>query len=180
MSFNKQVVFSWFDIQLRAKQTAHLHISLCKWGHFERAKTTLKMLLASWFLMCFFKRFRSFFAVNMRSLCQMAAKLLAIKLCEWFDSGRTRTWLEQACTQFGLNGLFSTSKFWVQGGYNSFYGVSGGLGLTVSNAFSIGKPIDSKLAIAPLPKSIKRGISCACANFARFLISTSLVKPITL
>ena len=41
-------------------------------------------------------------------------------------------------TQFGLNGLFSTSKFWVQGGYNSFYGVSGGLGLTVSNAFSIG------------------------------------------
>lgn len=41
-------------------------------------------------------------------------------------------------TQFGLNGLFSTSKFWVQGGYNSFYGVSGGLGVTVSNAFSIG------------------------------------------
>jgi len=41
-------------------------------------------------------------------------------------------------TQFGLNGLFSTSKFWLQGGYNSFYGVSGGLGVTVSNAFSIG------------------------------------------
>lgn len=41
-------------------------------------------------------------------------------------------------TQFGLNGLFSTSKFWVQGGYNSFYGVSGGLGLTVSNTFSVG------------------------------------------
>nr|WP_297788111.1 PorP/SprF family type IX secretion system membrane protein [uncultured Allomuricauda sp.] len=41
-------------------------------------------------------------------------------------------------TQFGLNGLFSTSKFWVQGGYNSFYGASGGLGVTVSNAFSIG------------------------------------------
>ncbi|MER3319053.1 MAG: PorP/SprF family type IX secretion system membrane protein [Allomuricauda sp.] len=41
-------------------------------------------------------------------------------------------------TQFGLNGLFSTSKFWLQGGYNSFYGVSGGLGITVSNTFSIG------------------------------------------
>ena len=41
-------------------------------------------------------------------------------------------------TQFGLNGLFSTSKFWIQGGYNSFYGVSGGLGVTVSNTFSIG------------------------------------------
>ena len=41
-------------------------------------------------------------------------------------------------TQFGLNGLFSSSKFWVQGGYNSFYGVSGGLGVTISNAFSVG------------------------------------------
>mgnify|MGYP003641149398 CR=1 FL=1 len=41
-------------------------------------------------------------------------------------------------TQFGLNGLFSTSKFWLQGGYNSFYGVSGGLGVTISNTFSIG------------------------------------------
>lgn len=41
-------------------------------------------------------------------------------------------------TQYGLNGLFSTSKFWVQGGYNSFYGPSGGLGVTISNAFSVG------------------------------------------
>ncbi|MDF0705956.1 MAG: PorP/SprF family type IX secretion system membrane protein [Bacteroidota bacterium] len=41
-------------------------------------------------------------------------------------------------TQFGLNGLLSTSKFWVQGGYNSFYGPSGGLGVTISNVFSIG------------------------------------------
>lgn len=41
-------------------------------------------------------------------------------------------------TQFGLNGLLSTSRFWVQGGYNSFYGVSGGLGITVANTFSIG------------------------------------------
>ncbi|GLU44520.1 hypothetical protein Musp01_21440 [Muricauda sp. NBRC 101325] len=41
-------------------------------------------------------------------------------------------------TQFGLNGLFSTSKFWVQGGFNSFYGPSGGLGVTIANSFSIG------------------------------------------
>lgn len=41
-------------------------------------------------------------------------------------------------TQFGINGLFSTSKFWVQGGYNSFYGVSGGLGATFAKQFSIG------------------------------------------
>lgn len=41
-------------------------------------------------------------------------------------------------TQYGLNGLFSTSKFWVQGGYNSFYGPSGGVGITIANSFSIG------------------------------------------
>jgi type IX secretion system PorP/SprF family membrane protein len=41
-------------------------------------------------------------------------------------------------TQYGLNGLFSTSKFWVQGGYNSFYGASGGLGITLARSFSLG------------------------------------------
>lgn len=41
-------------------------------------------------------------------------------------------------TQFGLNTLLSTPKFWVQGGYNSFYGVSGGLGVTFANTFSVG------------------------------------------
>ncbi|MEX0315672.1 MAG: PorP/SprF family type IX secretion system membrane protein, partial [Allomuricauda sp.] len=41
-------------------------------------------------------------------------------------------------TQFGINGLLSTSKFWVQGGYNNFYGVSGGAGVTLAKQFSIG------------------------------------------
>lgn len=41
-------------------------------------------------------------------------------------------------TQYGINGLLSTSKFWVQGGYNSFYGASGGLGVTIANTFSVG------------------------------------------
>ncbi|MEP5614831.1 MAG: PorP/SprF family type IX secretion system membrane protein, partial [Flavobacteriaceae bacterium] len=41
-------------------------------------------------------------------------------------------------TQFGINGLLSTSKFWVQGGYNSFYGVSGAIGATFAKQFSIG------------------------------------------
>ena len=65
--------------------------SLCKWGQFEKAKTTFKILLATWFLMCFFKRFRSFVAENLESLDQSAAKLLAIKLWEWFnlESGPT-------------------------------------------------------------------------------------------
>lgn len=43
-----------------------------------------------------------------------------------------------ADTQFGLNGLFSTSRFWVQVGYNGFYGPSGGLGITITKSFSIG------------------------------------------
>ena len=67
-------------VQLRAKQTAHSHISLCKWGNFERAKTTLKMLLDSWFLVCFFKRFRCLNAKNLGSVGQRAAKLLAVKV----------------------------------------------------------------------------------------------------
>lgn len=41
-------------------------------------------------------------------------------------------------TQFGLNTLFSTPKFWLQGGYNSFYGPSGGVGVTIADVFSIG------------------------------------------
>ncbi|NAY90731.1 type IX secretion system membrane protein PorP/SprF [Muricauda sp. JGD-17] len=41
-------------------------------------------------------------------------------------------------TQFGINGLLSTSKFWLQGGYNNFYGVSGGIGVTFAKSFSIG------------------------------------------
>ena len=38
------------------------------------------MLLATWFLMCFFKRFRSFNAKNLGSAGQRAAKLLAVKV----------------------------------------------------------------------------------------------------
>ena len=49
------------------KRTAY-NKTLCKWGEFERAKTTLKMLLASWFLMCFFKRFRFLIAKNLESV----------------------------------------------------------------------------------------------------------------
>ena len=41
-------------------------------------------------------------------------------------------------TQFGINTLLSTSRFWLQGGYNNFYGASGGLGITFAKSFSIG------------------------------------------
>ncbi|NND14724.1 MAG: PorP/SprF family type IX secretion system membrane protein [Eudoraea sp.] len=40
--------------------------------------------------------------------------------------------------QYGLSAIFSTPKFWVQGGYNSFYGVSGGIGGRIAKKFSIG------------------------------------------
>ncbi|WP_420602023.1 PorP/SprF family type IX secretion system membrane protein [Flagellimonas sp.] len=46
--------------------------------------------------------------------------------------------IPNADTQFGINGLLSTSKFWLQGGYNNFYGISGGAGVTFARKFSIG------------------------------------------
>ena len=62
---------------------------LCsKWGHFERSKPILKILLSSWTLYTVENGFRSFTAKNLGSVGQKAAKLLAIKLC--------------ACTLFGL------------------------------------------------------------------------------
>ena len=48
------------------------------------------MLLASWFFVYFFKRFRSFDAENLGSVGQRAAKLPAIKLWEWFELARDR------------------------------------------------------------------------------------------
>ena len=38
------------------------------------------MLLATWFLVCFFKKFRPFNAENLGSVGQRAAKLLAVKV----------------------------------------------------------------------------------------------------
>ena len=86
--------------------------SLCKWGHFEKAKTTFKMLLATWFLVCFFKRFRSFVAENLESVGQRAAKLPAIKLWEWFEGAGVRTrahWLTGAGA--GWQTFLETSNF---------------------------------------------------------------------
>ena len=40
--------------------------------------------------------------------------------------------------QFGFTTLFSTPKFWVQAGYNNFYGISGGAGARLFSRFSIG------------------------------------------
>ncbi len=45
-------------------------------------------------------------------------------------------------TQYGMNALFATKKLWVQAGYHNFYGVSGGVGGTFFNKFSIGALIE--------------------------------------
>ena len=52
------------------------------------------MLLASWTFYTILKGFRSFIAENLESVGQRAAKLLTIKLWEWFDPGTTRTWAD--------------------------------------------------------------------------------------
>ncbi|MCK0191804.1 PorP/SprF family type IX secretion system membrane protein [Arenibacter sp. F20364] len=48
-------------------------------------------------------------------------------------------------TQVGLNALLSSNKFWVQGGYNSFYGISGGLGGRFFKHLSLGVLIEAGL-----------------------------------
>ncbi len=40
--------------------------------------------------------------------------------------------------QIGFNALYTTSKFWLQGGYNNFYGISGGAGGRFYKRLSIG------------------------------------------
>ncbi|MEL6918208.1 MAG: PorP/SprF family type IX secretion system membrane protein [Bacteroidota bacterium] len=50
--------------------------------------------------------------------------------------------LPDADNQYGITTLFSTPKFWVQGGYNSFYGVSGGVGGRFFKKLSVGALIE--------------------------------------
>ena len=52
--------------------------TLGKWGHFDRAKPTFKMLTASWAFDAVLKMFRSFDAKNFGSTGERAAKLQAI------------------------------------------------------------------------------------------------------
>ncbi len=45
-------------------------------------------------------------------------------------------------TQIGFNSLLSTDKFWAQGGYNSFYGISAGFGGRFFKRLSIGALVE--------------------------------------
>jgi len=45
-------------------------------------------------------------------------------------------------TQYGFNSILSTQKFWAQAGYNSFYGISGGVGGRFLKRFSVGALVE--------------------------------------
>ncbi len=45
-------------------------------------------------------------------------------------------------TQIGVNSLLSTNKYWAQIGYNSFYGISGGVGGRFFKRFSFGAVVE--------------------------------------
>ena len=70
------IVFNTAVLKILHRVTTY---ALSKWGDFDRAKTTLQMLLASWFLVYFFKRFTTFDTVNVRFVDKRASKLLAVK-----------------------------------------------------------------------------------------------------
>ncbi|WP_405382408.1 PorP/SprF family type IX secretion system membrane protein [Maribacter sp. LLG6340-A2] len=44
--------------------------------------------------------------------------------------------------QIGMQALLTTNKYWVQGGYNSFYGISGGIGGRFFKRLSIGALVE--------------------------------------
>ena len=77
-------------IQLRSYETAAEHVYEWKWGHFDRVKSTFKILLASWNFYIVLKGFRSFNVEDLSNVSQRAAKLSAIKLWEWFNPRRSR------------------------------------------------------------------------------------------
>lgn len=45
-------------------------------------------------------------------------------------------------TQYGFNSILSNEKFWAQAGYNSFYGISGGIGGRFFKRFSVGALVE--------------------------------------
>ena len=63
------------------ESTKPIFILCSKWGHFNRAKPILKVLLASLTFGTVEKGFRSFNSKNLGSVGQRVAKLLGIKLC---------------------------------------------------------------------------------------------------
>ena len=58
------------------------------------AKPNLKMQEAYWTFNIFWEGGSSFNTGKTGSVCQMAAKLQAFKLLEWFESGQTRIWAD--------------------------------------------------------------------------------------
>lgn len=55
-------------------------------------------------------------------------------------------------TQYGINTLFTNQKYWLQAGYNNFYGLSGGVGGTLFKKLSLGILIEISDSSALLGK----------------------------
>ena len=92
--------------------------ALCKWGHFEKKKPSLKCCWPLDFLMYFFKRFRSFYAKNLESVGQRTAKLLAVKAGGLKKKSATSAIPPKVCASVGLGsstpGVQSFSKIYSQ------------------------------------------------------------------
>ena len=74
------------------KDTPAYNIALCKWGHFDKAKPTFKMLLAFWSFDTVEKRVRTLNAVNMGSVGQRAAMILAVNVGGLKKKSANRPW----------------------------------------------------------------------------------------
>ncbi|WP_088341323.1 PorP/SprF family type IX secretion system membrane protein [Robiginitalea sediminis] len=61
-------------------------------------------------------------------------------------------------TQFGLNALWMGSRYWIQGGYNSFYGASAGLGGVFFGRLSLGGMLEFASSNSPEDESLTYGL----------------------
>ena len=93
-SESSKIVFLFSDEKNKHTATfIWIRCLACLWREMRsiwRTKPILKILLASWTFYTVEKGFGSFIVENSRYVGKRTAKLLAIKLCKWFDPGPSR------------------------------------------------------------------------------------------
>ena len=125
---------------------------LCsKWGHFDRVKPILKILLVSWTFYIVEKGFKSLNAENLGSVGQRTAKLLTIKLC--------------ACALFGLYGRKMSKRFSPD---SSCTGVKS---FSKFDGQSFCSPLTYRPQITCMERSIPSQCRYLCQNFKRLAAS---------
>ena len=96
---------TWVDISLSTYPPPLVNVVFgrpFRWllsGQFDRAKPTLRILLAFWTFDTVLKRFRSFNIENLGFVGQRAAKLPAIKLWKWFNPAQS--WIRADWFEWG-------------------------------------------------------------------------------